>query len=87
MIKEIIIPRFLNPKSIGDLNQQINKAEQENVRFIILKGNGTSFCEGLDIKWVAENDSSTLKKNINEFSIYNDLDHLSQEIRRTRNIP
>ena len=25
--------------------------------------------------------------NINEFSIYNDLDHLSQEIRRTRNIP
>jgi hypothetical protein len=26
------------------------------------------------------------KLNINEFSIYNDLDHLAQEIRRTRNI-
>jgi hypothetical protein len=25
--------------------------------------------------------------NINEFSIYNDLDHLAQEIRLTRNIP
>lgn len=25
--------------------------------------------------------------NINEFSIYNDLDHLSQEIRRTRSLP
>jgi hypothetical protein len=25
--------------------------------------------------------------NINEFSIYNDLDHLAEEIRRTRNIP
>jgi hypothetical protein len=27
------------------------------------------------------------KLNINEFSIYNDLDHLSEEIRRTRNLP
>ena len=26
------------------------------------------------------------KLNINEFSIYNDLDHLAQEIKRTRNI-
>jgi FRG domain len=27
------------------------------------------------------------KLNINEFSIYNDLDHLAEEIKRTRNIP
>ncbi len=27
------------------------------------------------------------KLNINEFSIYNDLDHLAEEIRRTRNLP
>jgi hypothetical protein len=26
------------------------------------------------------------KLNINEFSIYNDLDHLAKEIKRTRNI-
>lgn len=68
--REIKIPKFLNPKSIGDLNQQITKAENENVRFIILKGSENSFCEGLDIKWIAENDSSTFKKDINEFSIF-----------------
>jgi hypothetical protein len=27
------------------------------------------------------------KLNINEFSIYKDLDHLAEEIRRTRNLP
>ena len=48
LYKEIIIPPFLNPKSIGDLLKQITQLENDNIRFIILKGSDAVFCKGYD---------------------------------------
>ena len=55
MIKEINIPPFLNPQSIAGLTKQLNEAENDGTRFVLLKGSETIFCNGLDLKWVANN--------------------------------
>ena len=66
--QEIIIPPFLNPKSIGYLSQQITKAENENVSFLILKGSDSVFCEGLDLKWVTDNQNQNYYKEMQEYA-------------------
>ncbi len=66
--QEIIIPPLLNPKSIGDLSQQITKAENENVSFLILKGSEKVFCDGLDLKWVTDNQNADHYKNMQEYA-------------------
>lgn len=57
LIKEITIPALLSPASIADLTTQLAVLETENARFIVLKGNETVFCNGLDLRWVAYNES------------------------------
>ncbi len=66
--REIIIPPLLNPKSIGDLSQQITKAENENVCFLILKGSDKVFCDGLDLKWVINNQSQNHYKEMQDYA-------------------
>ncbi|HWY11136.1 MAG TPA: enoyl-CoA hydratase/isomerase family protein [Bacteroidia bacterium] len=66
--QEIIIPPLLNPRSIGDLSQQITKAENENVSFLILKGSNSVFCEGLDLKWVTNNQNQDHYKDMQEYA-------------------
>ena len=70
MITEINIPKFLNPKTIGELNLQLKKAEKENIRFVILKGNENCFCDGLDLKWIANNKPSGFKREIQAFGLF-----------------
>lgn len=65
--KEIIIPPFLNPESIRSLSNQISEAENSDTRFLILKGSKTIFCNGLDLKWVANNDSGDYLKEMQEY--------------------
>ncbi|MGZ4063327.1 MAG: enoyl-CoA hydratase/isomerase family protein [Bacteroidia bacterium] len=68
MHKELLLPKYLNPESIDRLSLQISELEKENVRFIVLKGHEGSFCEGLDIKWIAGNDPAGFKEHILRFS-------------------
>ncbi len=68
--KEITIPPFLNPQSIGDLNKQIATAEKENVRFVVLKGTETIFCNGLDLKWVTNNQQQNNLKEMQEYGAF-----------------
>jgi len=52
---EIEVPALLNPDSIDLLNQKLIEAEEKQLRFILLKGSETVFCNGLDLRWVTEN--------------------------------
>lgn len=52
---EIEVPPLLNPDSIDLLNQKLVEAEEKQLRFILLKGSETIFCNGLDLRWVTEN--------------------------------
>ena len=67
LIKEINIPPLLNPESISDLTQQLNALEKENTRFVVLKGGDTVFCNGLDLRWVAHNQSGSYMKEMQEY--------------------
>jgi enoyl-CoA hydratase/carnithine racemase len=67
LYKEIIIPPFLNPGSIGDLTKQITELENSTVRFLVLKGSDTVFCNGLDLKWVANNKQGSYMKEMEEY--------------------
>ena len=58
MYKEIMIPAFLNPSSIDDLNRQLALAEKEQVRFVVVKGSEAVFCNGLDLVWVIRNEQA-----------------------------
>ena len=67
MIKEINIPSFLNPESIRGLSNQLSEAEKDGMRFLILKGSETIFCNGLDLKWVAANAKGDYMKEMQEY--------------------
>lgn len=66
IFQEINIPPFLNPESIGDLVKQVSKKSSTS-RFLLLKGSASVFCDGLDLKWVANNDPNSFKKEINDY--------------------
>ena len=70
MIKEINIPSFLNPASIRDLSNQLNEAEKDGTRFLVLKGSETIFCNGLDLKWVASNAQGDYMKEMQEYGAF-----------------
>jgi len=62
MFKEITIPPFLSHSSIRALSKRITQAEEDNVRFLVLKGRDDVFCNGLDLNWVTKNTpKNTLK--------------------------
>jgi enoyl-CoA hydratase/carnithine racemase len=67
LFKEITIPPFLNPESIRQLSKQITDSEDGNTRFLILKGGNEIFCNGLDLKWVANNESGDYMKEMGEY--------------------
>ncbi|WP_317897851.1 enoyl-CoA hydratase/isomerase family protein [Aurantibacillus circumpalustris] len=58
MYKEINIPEVLNPASISSLNAQLLECENQNVRFVVLKGSSSIFCNGLDLSWVANSEEA-----------------------------
>jgi len=71
LIKEINIPSLLNPQSISDLTKQLSEAENDsNIRFVILKGSETVFCNGLDLKWVANNAGGHYMKEMQEYGAF-----------------
>ena len=55
LYKTITIPSVLNPASINDLNNQLHLLEKEEARFVVLQGTDAVFCNGLDLRWVADN--------------------------------
>ncbi len=67
LYKEIIIPPFLNPESISYLLKQITQLEKEPIRFVVLKGSETIFCDGLDLKWVAKNEKGDYMKEMRDY--------------------
>ena len=68
MYKEILIPEVLNPESIKDLLNQLSECENENIRFVILKGNHTIFCNGLDLAWVANSATGDHIKEMRQYA-------------------
>lgn len=70
MIKEITIPAVLNPQSIGELTKQLTDAEKDDTRFVVLKGSETIFCNGLDLKWVANNTGGNYMKEMQEYGAF-----------------
>ena len=70
MIKEITIPALLNPQSIAELTKQLTEAEKDDTRFVVLKGSETVFCNGLDLKWVANNTGGNYMKEMQEYGAF-----------------
>lgn len=68
MNKTIHIPNVLNPESINDLNHQLSVLENEETRFIILKGSETIFCNGLDLHWVANNTTGDYSEGMQAYA-------------------
>lgn len=70
LVKEINIPSLLSPESISDLTKQLSDLEKENARFIVLKGSEAVFCNGLDLRWVAHNQSGNYMKEMEEYGAF-----------------
>ncbi len=70
LIKEITIPTLLSPASIADLTKQLTVLEKEKARFIVLKGSDDVFCNGLDLRWVAHNQSGNYMKEMQEYGAF-----------------
>ena len=70
LVKEINIPSLLSPQSISDLTKQLSDLEKENVRFIVLKGSEDVFCNGLDLRWVAHNQSGHYMNEMQEYGAF-----------------
>jgi enoyl-CoA hydratase/carnithine racemase len=68
MHKTIQIPNVLNPESIHDLNQQLAVLENEQTRFIVLQGDETIFCNGLDLRWVANNTTGSYSEGMQAYA-------------------
>lgn len=67
---EIEVPPLLNPDSIDLLNQKIQEAEKKQVRFILLKGSKTIFCNGLDLRWVTENEDGNYMPEMQAYGAF-----------------
>lgn len=67
---EIEVPPLLNPDSIDLLNQKLLKAEEKQVRFILLKGSETIFCNGLDLRWVTENEDGNYMPHMQAYGAF-----------------
>lgn len=68
MYKTIQIPSVLNPESINDLNSQLIALENESVRFVVLKGTDVIFCNGLDLRWVANNETGDYTEGMQAYA-------------------
>jgi enoyl-CoA hydratase/carnithine racemase len=55
-VAEIQIPPVLNPETITELSASLAAVDRSRVRFLILRGEGAVFCNGLDIQWIAHNE-------------------------------
>jgi len=67
---EIEVPPLLNPNSIALLNQKLKEAEDKDMRFILLKGSETIFCNGLDLRWVTENKKGNYMPEIQAYGAF-----------------
>ncbi len=68
MYKTIEIPNVLNPESINELNNQLSILENEETRFIVLQGDETIFCNGLDLRWVANNTTGNYSEGMQAYA-------------------
>lgn len=68
MHKTIQIPNVLNPESINDLNKQLSVLENEQARFIVLQGDEIIFCNGLDLRWVANNTTGNYSEGMQAYA-------------------
>ncbi len=68
MYQEINITNVLNPDSIKQILDQLERCEQENVRFVVLKGAEKVFCNGLDIAWVVNGEESKFAQAMNLYA-------------------
>ena len=68
MYKTIQIPNVLNPESINELNNQLSILENEETRFIVLQGDETIFCNGLDLRWVANNTTGNYSEGMQAYA-------------------
>ena len=67
---EIEVPPLLNPNSIDLLNQKLIEAEEKQVRFILLKGSEAVFCNGLDLRWVTENEDGNYMPHMQAYGAF-----------------
>ena len=67
---EIEVPALLNPGSIDLLNQKLIEAEEKQLRFILLKGSETIFCNGLDLRWVTENEDGNYMPHMQAYGAF-----------------
>jgi enoyl-CoA hydratase/carnithine racemase len=55
-VTEIQVPQVLNPETITALSASLDAIDRSRVRFLVLRGKGKVFCNGLDIQWIAHNE-------------------------------
>lgn len=64
----------INPELIADLSQQLtNLSKQPDLRLVVLKGEGKSFCAGADLTWFANQTKQPEAKVIAEAQQLSDL--------------
>ena len=64
----------LNPPMIQELSAAFDELNlNNNVNFIVIKGNGKSFCAGADIKWFSNAINRTEEENFSEYKALADL--------------
>ena len=57
----------LNPQILNDLVKSIRWLEgQEDIRVVLLRGKGNSFCSGADINWMRDSGLLSYRKNLRE---------------------
>lgn len=63
---EIFVPSVINPQTIVGFKEQLETINKK-VRFIILRGTETVFCNGLDFKWISKIDTDAFTDEIAQF--------------------
>ena len=72
----------LNPELISDLNEALDELEQnEQVHFVVLAGEGRSFCAGADISWFANAVNREKSENWQEYL------HMADLLKKIYNYP
>ena len=64
----------LVPELISELDQALDEiAAMEELLFVVLRGNGLSFCAGADLNWFAGADERSTEQNAGQYKILADV--------------
>jgi methylglutaconyl-CoA hydratase len=64
----------LTPELILELHQALDEiSKSDELLFVVLSGNGRSFCSGADMNWFSDSDKRSIEQNIAQYKLLADL--------------